>query len=155
MLFRSVYRCQGCQRVLFSERNLVEHLESRRTLFERPDGTIRPDEQQCACYNIDIMKWMEEVEDGPFSGNRIGTLKCPCGTRCGAYNWSGAPCGCGFYVATSFSVPFSRVDAQLLSIPKDQFDALEKQAVETKKRRDEYNQLALSGKLPKRKFRKA
>eukprot|EP00117_Sycon_ciliatum_P018724 scpid45071/ scgid4556/ Dual specificity protein phosphatase 12; Glucokinase-associated dual specificity phosphatase len=113
-----VYRCRKCRSLLFSSEHVVTHPVGDSPLLY--DGSSRvdgKDPKEVAAAQAEACKltlhtmpldWMEKTLE---AGEQEGKLSCPkCNSRLGTYKWSGARCGCRFWVVPFFSFPRRRVD---------------------------------------------
>ncbi|XP_075244139.1 dual specificity protein phosphatase 12-like [Convolutriloba macropyga] len=61
----------------------------------------------CSSLFVEPVKWMEILILGVLSGK----LCCPkCRNKLGSFNWSGAQCSCGAWVAPAFQLHKNAVD---------------------------------------------
>ncbi|KAJ1973184.1 tyrosine protein phosphatase yvh1 [Dimargaris xerosporica] len=61
----------------------------------------------CSSYFIEPMQWIAGSSDGSHEG-RIDCFKC--GTKLGAYDWSGLACSCSRWITPAFMVHKGKVD---------------------------------------------
>lgn len=103
-------KCKKCRRVLFTERNFLEHEAGTGQLSfqhaKRSKSTKTIGRVLCSSMFSEPMEWMAEIltEHG-------GKICCPkCTTRLGSYSWSGSQCSCGSWLVPAFQIHKHRVD---------------------------------------------
>lgn len=112
------FTCRKCRLVLFSGGE-VAHAHG--VVHSDTDGTVgnvkthwgraaRRDIKECtSVFTCEAPDWVGEA-----STEHSGVLNCPkCSTRVGNFNWSGATCSCGRWVAPAFQFPLSKIDRKV------------------------------------------
>lgn len=86
------YRCGACRRHLFDATAVVHGA----------------DDERCGSFVLEEpADWMTQQLQGDG-----GRLCCACGGKVGHWSWTGIRCGCGEWIAPSFSVVKSKVDGR-------------------------------------------
>lgn len=70
-------------------------------------ASLSANANKCSSFFIEPMEWISGLNDGRVEG-RIECPKCYC--KLGQYNWSGAQCSCGRWIAPAFMLHQKQVD---------------------------------------------
>jgi len=88
------YFCNTCKKLLFSDDNLIPHVESLRESVSDISDT------PCLVYGVEPLRWMNISEKASR-----GSIRCyDCNKRIGSYSWKGLDCNCEKKIAPSFHI---------------------------------------------------
>ena len=108
------YACRTCRTILFSEDDQedpphapAKHQFSMRKVHHGGVGGDSTSTSACHSYFLAAqgLDWMGDMS---AQEGRISCPKCSC--KVGTWNWSGAQCSCGTWVAPALRIPKSKVD---------------------------------------------
>ena len=122
------YKCRKCRSIIFTSAGLAEpHFMTPRatatTLLQSSDladtttSSSKKKKSKAAgqvlCRTLlldpDRVSWVQQLAKA--SPHIADSLSCPhCSCKLGVFDWSGAKCGCGQWVAPSFKITDSKVD---------------------------------------------
>jgi hypothetical protein len=101
------YACRKCRYVLFGEDDLESppHVPSKHKFSHRKHDAASHHSSCQSLFLHSAIDWMGRMD------TTEGKLSCPnCETKVGVWNWSGAQCSCGSWIAPAIQIPLSRID---------------------------------------------
>jgi hypothetical protein len=117
------YKCRKCRNVVFTADDLEPaHMTTTRAAASSSAlvrGKPKHNAVKCAALllNPERVTWVAELANdvaASSSDEVSGSLPCPhCSTKLGSFDWCGAKCACGQWIAPSFKITSSKVDIPL------------------------------------------
>lgn len=109
------FTCRKCRYELFSTEEVIHGIDGGTSgtvgnVKDQWARAARRDIKQCtSVFTCEAPEWNSDALT-----EHSGAINCPkCNTRIGNFNWSGATCSCGRWVAPAFQFPLSKVDRKV------------------------------------------